>query len=284
MAKFLEEILAHKAREVAAQSQAEPLENLKIRASKAAPPLDFFGALQTPRLPGSVALIAEVKKASPSKGLLCPDFDAARLGAAYAAAGASAISVLTDEQFFQGHLSYLEIVKQAAGGKVPVLRKDFLIDAYQVWQARAYGADAILLIMAALEDGQAAELFDTATELGMAALVEVHNSLEMQRAIKLGANIIGINNRDLQTFHTDLATTTRLMAELPSGFAPLIVSESGIATASAISVLADLGVRAVLIGETLVKAASVSGHLDTAQIALKVKELFNSGDTAAQSF
>jgi indole-3-glycerol phosphate synthase len=271
---ILSQILEQKHREVEIARSAEPLEQLIEKAKTVVPSLDFFGALQTPRVHNNIALIAEVKKASPSKGLLCPDFDPAKLGQAYANAGASAISVLTDEKFFQGHLSYLEIVKQAAGGNIPVLRKDFMVDPYQVWQARVYGADAILLIMAALEDGQAAELFDLATELEMASLVEVHNAAELHRAVKLGANIIGINNRDLRTFQTDLAVTEQLVAELGDLAAHLIVSESGIATADDISRLDSIGVRAVLIGETLVKAASSGDRLDTSKITEIVKQLF----------
>jgi indole-3-glycerol phosphate synthase len=276
LSDILAQILEQKYQEVAIALEVEPLAELERKVSEIAPPLDFFWALQTPRIHSNIALIAEVKKASPSKGLLCPDFDPAKLAKAYAEAGASAISVLTDEHFFQGHLSYLEVVKQSAGGNIPVLRKDFMVDPYQVWQARAYGADAILLIMAALEDGQAAELFDLATELAMASLVEVHNSTELQRAVQLGANIIGINNRNLRDFHTDLAITENLVSELGANQPYLIVSESGIATAADIERLDTAGVRAVLIGETLVRAAGAGGGLDTAKIGETVRQLFSS--------
>jgi indole-3-glycerol phosphate synthase len=272
---ILAKIIEQKWAEIRVAIRQESLEILIQKSEEAAPPLDFLAAVQTPRVPGEVALIAEVKKASPSKGLLCPDFDPAKLGSAYAKAGASAISVLTDEAFFQGHLAYLNVVKAAAGGVIPVLRKDFIVDEYQVWQARAYGADALLLIMAALSDGQAAELFDLATDLNMACLVEVHDEPEMQRAIKLGANIIGINNRNLHTFVTDLSVTENLIAGLGSSYTPLIVSESGIATSADILRVASAGARAVLIGETLVKAASASGSLDVSQIEKTVTNLFS---------
>ncbi|HEX2914752.1 MAG TPA: indole-3-glycerol phosphate synthase TrpC [Chloroflexia bacterium] len=274
MSNFLTKILAHKYREVEEQSGRESLDALKRKVAAAAAPLDFEGALRHPRVAGEVALIAEIKKASPSKGLLCPDFDPATLAAAYSRGGASALSVLTDEEFFQGHLSYLQIAKEAAGGEIPVLRKDFIVAPYQVWQARAYGADALLLIMAALTDAQAAELFTLATELGLGALVEVHNRPELERALKLGARIIGVNNRDLHTFQVDLGTTGQLAASLPPGFNGILVSESGIASHNDIESLYRQGARAVLIGETLVRAASTGGGLDTTKIQQKIRELF----------
>jgi indole-3-glycerol phosphate synthase len=263
MSNFLDEILAYKALEVERQSAAERLAELKSRVANLPPPLEFEASLLRPRVAGEVALIAEIKKASPSKGLLCPDFDPARLAAAYSRAGASALSVLTDEKYFQGHLSYMQIAKEAAGGSVPILRKDFIIAPYQVWQARAYRADALLLIMAALTDELAAELYELATELGLGALVEVHNEEEVDRALKLGVRIIGVNNRDLQTFQVDLETTGRLAVHLPPGFDGILVSESGIATPEDIKHLQSQGARAVLIGETLVRAASTEAGLDT---------------------
>ncbi len=274
MSNFLSEILAHKYNEVQRQSAAEPIEVLRRKIAELPSPLDFEAALRQPRAGGYVSLIAEIKKASPSKGLLCPDFDPARLGAAYERAGASALSVLTDEQFFQGHLSYIQIAKTAAGNKIPILRKDFIIDPYQVWQARAYGADALLLIMAALEDAMAAQLLTLATELGLGVLVEVHNPPELERALGLGTRLIGVNNRDLHTFQVDLATTTRLAALLPSSFDGLLVSESGIATAEDIARLHHDGAKVVLIGETLVRAASTPTGLDTERLEQKIAELF----------
>ncbi len=275
MSNFLTEILEYKYLEVERQSAAESLEELKRKVETVPAPLDFEGALLWPKMAGDVALIAEIKKASPSKGLLCPDFDPARLAAAYGRAGASALSVLTDEKYFQGHLSYLQIAKDAADGDIPILRKDFIVEPYQVWQARAYGADALLLIMAALTDEQAATLYKQAEELGLGVLVEVHDEPELERALQLGARIIGVNNRDLQTFQVDLATTERLATRLPSEFSGLLVSESGIATSADILRLHRRGAKAVLIGETLVRAASTEAGLDTDKLEKKIKELFS---------
>src|SRR5947208_2407021 len=179
MSNFLTEILEHKYREIRRQSALESLEDLQRKVVGLPSPLDFEGALRQPRVAGEVALIAEIKKASPSKGLLCPDFDPARLGAAYGRAGASALSVLTDEKFFQGHLDYLQVAKVASGGHIPILRKDFIVEPYQVWQALAYGADALLLIMAALTDEQARDLYGLARYLGLGVLVEVHDTAEL---------------------------------------------------------------------------------------------------------
>ncbi len=274
MSNFLTEILDHKYHEVVRQSAAEPLEVLQQKAATAPTPLDFASALRQPRVAGPVSLIAEVKKASPSKGLLCPDFDPARLAASYSRAGASALSILTDEQFFQGHLSFLQVAKEAAGGTVPILRKDFMVAPYQIWQARAYGADAVLLIMAALSDAEAHELFELAGRLGLAALVEVHNESELEAALAVGAKLIGVNNRDLQTFQVDLETTGRVAARLPEDFDGWLVSESGIATAQDIERVYRQGARTVLVGETLVRAASTETGLDTDRLEQKIKELF----------
>jgi indole-3-glycerol phosphate synthase len=274
MSNFLTEILEHKYREVREQSAREPQEVLQAKAAALPLPLDFEQALRQPRVPGQVALIAEIKKASPSKGLLCPDFDPARLAASYSRAGASALSVLTDEKFFQGHLDYLQVAKTAAGGHIPILRKDFIVDPYQVWQARAYGADALLLIMAALTDEQAQNLYNLARELGLGVLVEVHDKAELARALNIGATILGVNNRNLQTFEVSLATTGQIAAHLPSGFGGLLVSESGIATSADIASVSGQGARAVLIGETLVRAASTGAGLDTGKLENKISELF----------
>jgi indole-3-glycerol phosphate synthase len=275
MSNILTEIIEYKYTEVARQAEREPVEVLRQKIAVSAPPLDFTAALHTPRVPGEVSLIAEIKKASPSKGLLCPNFDPAVLAASYARAGASALSVLTDEKYFQGHLDYLQIAKVAAGGATPILRKDFMVEPYQVWQARAYGADAILLIMGALRDEQARTLYDLAHELGLAVLVEVHSEAELERALALGAKIIGVNNRDLTTFEVDLATTGRIAEKLPSGWNGLLVSESGIATAADVKTLHGHGARSVLIGETLVRAASTADGLDTARLEQKIAELFD---------
>ncbi len=274
MSNFLTEILEHKYHEIRRQSALESLEDLQRKASGQPLPLDFEGALRQPRVKGPVALIAEIKKASPSKGLLCPDFDPARLGAAYERAGASALSILTDEKFFQGHLDYLQVAKTASGGHIPILRKDFILDAYQVWQARAYGADALLLIMAALTDEKARDLYRLARDLGLGVLVEVHDTAELDRALQLGARIIGVNNRNLHTFEVNLATTGQIAAHLPTGFSGLLVSESGIATRAAIETVYRQGANAVLIGETLVRAGSTDMGLDTDRLESKIAELF----------
>src|SRR4029078_4293199 len=213
---FLTRILDHKRSEVTRQKLDLPLEQLQIRIAAAPLPRPFDAAL---RQPGRVALIAEVKKASPSKGVLLENFDPLELARIYAQNGAAAISVLTDMHFFQGSLKYLEDIRERVGSgdwglgdeklpsPIPVLRKDFILDPYQVYQARAYGADALLLIVAALDDGALAELLALTCELGMQALVEVHNAAELDRALALGANVIGVNNRDLHTFVTTLETT-----------------------------------------------------------------------------
>lgn len=256
---YLDKILAHKQAELRRQfdEAGGPMDGgfawqaqVAHYARQAPPPRDFLAALQK----DTVALIAEVKKASPSKGVLVEDFDPVRIATTYAANGAAAISVLTDETFFQGSLRYLREIRQAVA--VPVLRKDFIIDPFQVDEARASGADAVLLIVAALEDGQLAELYAQIRAYGMHALVEVHNEAEMARALKLGAPLIGVNNRDLKTFEVDLATTGRLVAMVPAGVT--LVAESGIASGADVAHMGRLGARAVLVGESLVKAADMA--------------------------
>ena len=218
-------------------------------AEEADPPRDFAGALRR----DTVALIAEVKKASPSKGVIVEDFDPVQIGTTYDANGAAAISVLTDEPFFQGHLRYMKEVRAAV--QVPVLRKDFIIDDFQVYEGRAASADAILLIVAALEDQQMADLYATITGLGMTALVEVHDEAELERALKLNPVVIGINNRDLKTFDVDLETTARLSQLVPDDV--ILVAESGIRHAEDVAHMGRLGAHAVLVGEHLVKTADV---------------------------
>lgn len=244
----LDRILEHKVNEVAARRSLVTLNQISEAARAASPPRDFEGSLRAPD--GTVTLIAEVKKASPSKGVLIENFDPLALGKVYAENGAAAISVLTDEHFFQGHLDYMANVRAAVN--VPVLRKDFVIDPYQVYEGRARGADAVLLIVAALEDAQLADLHALITELGMAALVEVHDEDEMERAIKLGAKVIGVNNRDLKTFDVDLSTTARLAAMVPDGVT--LVAESGIHSAEDVYNMGQHGAHAVLVGESLVRA------------------------------
>jgi indole-3-glycerol phosphate synthase len=213
-----------------------------------------------------VALIAEVKKASPSAGLICPDFDPVRIARMYESAGADCLSVLTDEKFFQGSLEYLKQIRQAVN--LPLLRKDFVIDERQILEALEAGADAILLIVAILTDAQMQQFQALAKAGGLAALVEVHNEAEMDRALAAGAELIGVNNRDLKTFHVDLSTTARLAARLHrnsmAGRAPILVAESGIHTRAHVEQVAAAGAQAILVGESLMKERD---------IAAKVKQL-----------
>jgi indole-3-glycerol phosphate synthase len=244
----LSEIFEHKRGEVAARESRFPLSTVIDAARAAPPPLDFVGTLRS-RAGNAPALIAEAKKASPSRGLLCPDFDAVRVARAYMGAGAAAISVLTDERYFQGSLGYLEAIA-ALEGRPPLLEKDFIYCDYQVYEARAKGADAILLIAAMLDDAAMAELHALALSLGMAALVEVHDEAEMARAAALGAELVGVNNRDLKTFSVDLATSIRLAPLAPRGAA--LVAESGIKTHDDALLLRGAGFHAMLVGEGLV--------------------------------
>jgi len=245
---MLDKILAH----TMAQLPAGPTYGLHLgqamEAAHAAPPArDFVAALRRE----TVAIIAEVKKASPSKGLLVSDFDPLAIAAQYVEGGARALSVLTDEAYFQGHLDHLRQISAAV--ELPALRKDFIIDALQVYQARAAGASAVLLIVAALPDQSLARLLSLIEILGMSALVEVHDLAEMGRAIECGATLIGVNNRDLRTFAVDLATTEVIARKLPAGVT--LVAESGIASLADVQRMAACGAQAVLIGEALVTAA-----------------------------
>jgi indole-3-glycerol phosphate synthase len=220
---------------------------------------DFLGALRKPGR-GPLALIAEVKKASPSAGVICPNFDAVRIARQYEAAGASCLSVLTDEKFFQGSLDYMRQVRDAVN--LPLLRKDFVIDARQVAEAIEWGADAILLIVAILSDERLQSFHALSTGAGLAALVEVHDEGELDRALAVRAELIGINNRNLRTFKVDLATTERLTARLRSSapatrHPPLVVAESGIHTRADVERLAQCGAHAMLVGESLVKDADI---------------------------
>ena len=248
---ILDQIVAAKRRELGERKEAVPLKLLKRQVAERPAARDFAGALKKP----GIGLIAEAKKASPSKGLLCPDFDAVRLARTYEKSGAAAISVLTEAEYFLGSLDYLTDVKEAVS--VPVLRKDFIFDPYQVYEAAAIGADALLLIVAMLTDAQLKRLLTLTTDIGLAALVEVHDEKELERAKGAGASIIGINNRDLRTFEVDLGVTEKL-APLAQPQA-VIVSESGIKTRDDIKRLAGYGVDAVLIGETLVTCDDVPG-------------------------
>lgn len=249
---ILTAIIESKREVVAARKAALPLAALKARLadSPAAPPAGFYRAIRRAVEQGRSAIIAEIKKASPSKGVIRADFDPARLAETYAQAGAACLSVLTDERYFQGADEHLRQAKAAA--RLPVLRKDFIIDPYQIYEARALGADCVLLIVAAVEDGRLRELAATAAELGMDALVEVHNREELERGMMLRAPLIGINNRDLRTFETSLQTTLGL---LPDVFPDrTVVTESGIRNREDIALMRGHDVHAFLIGETLMGA------------------------------
>ena len=223
---------------------------------------DFIAALRRPRR-GDVALIAEVKKASPSAGVICPDFDPVRIAKEYESAGASCLSVLTDEKFFQGSLDYLRQIRETV--KLPLLRKDFIIDERQILEAIEWGADAILLIVAILDDARLKKFHDLASEAGLAVLVEVHDESELDRALAIGAMLIGVNNRDLKTFKVDLATTERLAAKLFASVVAhsncLLVAESGIHTRADLQRLAGCGAKAVLVGEGLISGGNIPGKV-----------------------
>jgi indole-3-glycerol phosphate synthase len=244
----LDEIVAHKRREVAAAKERLPLHELERRLAEAPPLRPFAAALQRPGL----ALIAEVKARSPSRGVLREGLEPVPLATAYARAGAAAISVLTDQRYFGGSLEHLRQVRRALPQGPPLLRKDFVLDPYQVYEAREAGADAVLLIVAALERRELASLLQATRELGMDALVEVHDEGELAMALAVGATLIGINNRDLRTFQVDLETTARLRPLIPPGVT--VVAESGIQRRQDAARLAALGVDAVLVGEALVTA------------------------------
>lgn len=256
---ILTRIIEHKRIEIANRQTVAPLDVVKARAANALPVRDFASAL---RKENATALIAEVKKASPSRGVLLEDFNHLHLAQTYIANGASALSVLTDVEFFQGSLTYLEeirVLQMRDHISVPLLRKDFIIDAYQVYEARASGADALLLIVAALDDSMLHSLLELVHTLGMHALVEVHTADEMLRALDAGAKIVGVNNRDLHTFTTTLETTEQLATHLPDGaHRPVLVSESGIHHAEDVVRLRRSGVDAILVGEALVKAPNIA--------------------------
>nr|WP_239550870.1 indole-3-glycerol phosphate synthase TrpC [Halanaerobacter jeridensis] len=253
---ILDEIVEQKKQVVEQDKKTESLEQLKNKINQAGETRDFKQSLKQ----GGISLIAEIKKASPSKGVIKEDFNPLQIAAEYQQAGASALSVLTDQDFFQGELSYLAGVKEEV--ELPLLRKDFIIDPYQIYQARAYGADAILLIAAILEGEELKEYLDIAQELDLDVLLEVHNRKELEMALDVDADIIGINNRDLKVFEVDLATTLGLKRLISDD--KVVISESGIKDRSDINLLAEHEIDGVLVGEALMRSNNISD---------KVKEL-----------
>ena len=258
MTDILNKILATKAEEVAAAKAALPLDEIKRKAAAAAPARDFLAAIHAKHAAAQPALIAEVKKASPSKGLIRADFDPATIARAYERAGAACLSVLTDEQYFQGSPEYLRQVRAAVN--LPVLRKDFIIDDYQVYQARAWGADAVLLIAAALEAEQLAQFEATAHALGMTVLLELHDAAELEKCRALTTPLVGVNNRNLRTFDVSLQQTLDL---LPALDGKTVVTESGITGKADVDFMQAKGVHTFLIGETFMRADDIEAAVKT---------------------
>jgi indole-3-glycerol phosphate synthase len=253
MSDILSRIADYKREDVAARKAARPQALVDAAAQASSPPRGFKRALEAAHGPGRLALIAEIKKASPSKGLIRADFDPPALAKAYESGGAACLSVLTDEPSFQGADAYLVAARAAVS--LPCIRKDFLVDPWQVAESRALGADAILVILAMVDDSLAAALMSQAARLGMDALVEVHDEAEMARANALGATLVGVNNRDLKTFTVDLAITERLARLAPPN--ALLVTESGLFTPADAARLEAAGAKAMLVGESLMRQADV---------------------------
>lgn len=252
---ILDDIVRSKKQELAEVRERVPLSQLQARAPKQPPPRDMIAALKGE----GISLIAEVKKASPSRGIIKAALDPVALAQTYAANGAAAISVLTEGKYFMGSLEHLSAIKGVLRDGPPVLRKDFIFEAYQIYESRAYGADCQLLIAAILGVGWLKELVSLARELGMSCLVEVHNESEVRKALDAGAELIGINNRDLYTFNVDLTTTIRLRPLIPPD--RVVVSESGIRTREDVLRLSECGVDAILVGEELVSARDIAARM-----------------------
>ena len=250
----LDTIMAYKRREVEAAKVACPANIMRARAETVSPVRPFAAAIASSLARPDFALIAEIKKASPSKGLIRADFDPPALARAYAAGGATCLSVLTDTPSFQGRSEYLTLAREDTA--LPALRKDFMLDPYQVLEARAWGADCILIIMAAVDDATAQDLAMAAQDLGMDALVEIHDEAELDRALALDTRLIGINNRDLTSFETNLGTTMRLAPWVPED--RIVIAESGIFSHADVAALAQYGVHAFLVGESLMRADDVA--------------------------
>lgn len=247
---ILQKIIRRKREEISERQSLQPLEALLEQASSADAPRGFINALHTGIAARSAAVIAEIKKASPSKGILRDDFDPADIAAGYEAAGASCLSVLTDADFFQGSEAHLQAARAACA--LPVIRKDFMIDHYQLAEARAIGADCVLLIVAALNDAELRELNAYAGELGLDVLLEVHDAAELQRALRLKPTLVGINNRDLRTFDVSLQTTLGLLAQVPADC--LVVTESGILSQADVNLMQEHAVHAFLVGEAFMRS------------------------------
>lgn len=255
MSTILDEIVVRKRHEIAAAQAAVPAAELEKRLAEMPAPRDFFGALSAP---GPIRLIAEVKKASPSKGVIREDFEPLAIAQTYAAHGASCLSVLTDKHFFQGSLDYLRAIKQQV--RLPVLRKDFILDRYQLLEARAAGADAVLLIAECLDDCHLRSLHNEAVQLGMSPLVELYEPENLPRVFDAGATLIGINNRDLRTFKTDLDHTLRMRERIPDEC--VLVAESGIRSRADVERLQAAGIDAILVGESLMASPDVGAAVD----------------------